>query len=199
MDELKKHITKNRAELDRIEAPNMDKIWAGVQSELNKNPLVEKTSIVNSKEAVIKDIPIKKNRHFTLWIVATAASVALLIGIGIGYFSKPSVVEPAIFNIANYAPELKEQEQVFRQLVSQKMDEIDVENIDKTAFVEVFDELEQLDKEYENWTEDVPQFVHEQELIEFLTRHYEQKIRILEILTKEIEKKAHFEEREISL
>lgn len=199
MDKLKKHITKNRAELDRIEAPNMDKIWAGIQTELGESPLVKKTPVISVKEAVVKEIAIKKNRRFTLWIVATAASIALLIGIGIGHFSKVAITEPAAFNIANYAPELKQQEQIFRQLVSQKMVEIDVENIDKAAFAEVFEELEQLDKEYENWTEDVPQFVHEQELIQFLTRHYEQKIRILEILTKEIEKKAHYEEREISL
>jgi len=56
-----------------------------------------------------------------------------------------------------------------------------------------------LDGEYQHWIKEVPQYVREQELLEFLQRHYEQKIRILEILAKEIEKKVHYEERAIRL
>jgi len=71
--------------------------------------------------------------------------------------------------------------------------------LDTLAFSEVLQELKALDGEYAHWTKEVPQYVREQELLEFLQRHYEQKIRILEILSKEIENKAHHEERTIRL
>ena len=196
MDNLKKHITKNRTELDRIESPDMEKIWAGIQSEMQSDTTIFKKNNTHLKKSGQLFVFKTKGKRFSLWGLTAAASVALLIGLGMGYLMKaetPSVARE--FNLADYAPELKQEEDVYRQLVSQKMSELDIEHLDKEAFADVLGELEQLDNEYTNWTKDVPQYVHEQELLEFLSRYYEQKIRILEILSKEIEKKSYYEER----
>lgn len=196
LDNLKKHIKKNRAELDRIESPDMEKIWGSIQSEIKKDITFFKKNNTQVKKSYYEFVFKKEKKQFSLWGLAAAASVALLIGLGMGYLIKTETPTAAReFNLADYAPELKQEEEVYRQLVSQKMLELDVEHLDKEDFADVLDELNQLDEEYTNWTKDVPQYVHQQELLEFLTRHYEQKIRILEILSKEIEKKSYYEKR----
>lgn len=192
MDKLKKHIEKNRQELDRIEQPNMEKMWSNIRSELVK----EKG---DAKKTALKVVSEKRGRRFTLWAMAMAASFALVIGLGVGYLINPKTVETADFNLANYAPALEKEAANYRKLVNAKKEEINFQQIDTLAFSEVLQELKELDKEYDHWTKDVPQYVQEQELLEFLQRHYEQKIRILEILSKEIEKKQYHEERAIRL
>lgn len=192
MDKLKKHIAKNRPTLDRIEQPNMDKMWSNIRAELGK----EKRP---AKKGALKIVTKKRGRQFTLWAMATAASLALIIGLGVGYLLNPKVVESEEFNLANYAPNLAKEAATYRKLVDAKMHEINFQQLDTMAFTEVLKELKEIDKEYENWTKDVPQYVREQELLDFLQRHYEQKIRILEILSKEIEKKQYHEERAIKL
>ena len=199
MDHLKKHIERNRPKLDRIEPPNMEKIWAGIQSDLTSESIISEGNFTPPKKSEQLIVVAKKPRRFTLWAVTAAASVALFVGVGLGYWMQPNNVEVESFNLANYAPELVEKAADYQQLVDAKMSEINFQNIDTLAFSEILQELKEIDGEYQNWTKDVPQYVHEQELLEFLQRHYEQKIRILEILSKEIEKKAHYEEREIRL
>lgn len=199
MDKLKKHIDENREALDRIEQPDLTKIWAGVQTALANDQSTEAKDMDRQPETKTLAVAHKQRKRFTLWAVATAASFALLIGLGAGYLMKPSAEIPSEFNLANYAPDLVEEATTYRQLVDAKMTEINFQNIDTVAFTEILQELKELDGEYEHWTQDVPKFVHEQELLEFLQRHYEQKIRILEILSKEIEKRNHHEERTIRL
>ncbi|GEM_PF-2099160 len=198
MDNLKKHIEQHRAELDQIEAPNMDKIWAGIQVELGQQT-TDLEGELNAEKRKLKVVATKANRRFTLWAMATAASLALLIGVGIGHLMTPKTEAINEFNLANYAPAAAEQANNYQKMVTAKMEEINFESIDTLAFTEVLQELKSLDGEYAHWTKEVPQYVREQELLEFLQRHYEQKIRILEILSKEIEKKIHYEEREIRL
>ena len=199
MDKLKKHIDENREALDRIEQPDLTKIWAGVQSALANDQSAEGQDM--DLKPARKELAVvhKQRKRFTLWAVATAASFALLIGLGVGYLMKPSADISSEFDLANYAPDLVDEASNYRQLVDAKMTEINFQNIDTLAFTEILQELKELDGEYEHWTKDVPKFVHEQELLEFLQRHYEQKIRILEILSKEIEKRNHYEERSIRL
>ncbi len=187
---LENHVRKNRLELDRIEMPNKQKIWARIQKGLAVEHLT-----TDDKRL----LTVARRRKFTLWSLGIAASLVLLFGVGLGYLMKPDAPPATEFNLANYAPGLERQEQSYQQLVASKMTELDLQNIDKEAFAEIFAELKQLDQEYDNWAEDVPQYIHEQELVDFLTRHYEQKIRILELLSKEIDKKANYEERAVSL
>ena len=198
MDNLKKHIKQHRTELDQIEAPNMDKIWSGIQVELGQQTTGLEEEL-DAEKRKLKVVATKANRRFTLWAMATAASLTLLIGVGIGHLMTPKTGANIEFNLANYAPAAAEQANNYQKLVRAKMEEINFQNIDTLAFTDVLQELKSLDGEYEHWAKEVPQYVREQELLEFLQRHYEQKIRILEILSKEIEKKVHYEEREIRL
>jgi len=183
MDNLKKHIKEHRTELDQIEAPNIGKIWSGIQGALGQ----KETEVRNAKNGQLNVVAKKANRRFTWWAMAAAASIALLIGVGIGQLMMPGAEVKSAFNLADYAPAAAEQANNYQQLVADKKAAINFQNIDTLAFSEVLQELKALDGEYEHWTTEVPQYVREQELLEFLQRHYEQKIRILEILSKEIE------------
>lgn len=199
MDNLKKHIKEHRTELDHIEVPKIDKIWSGIQGELQQESVDKASNAIGGEAGQLKVVAKKSNRRFTLWAMATAASLALLIGVGLGRLMTPASETVATFNLADYAPEAAEQATNYQQLVAAKKTEINFQSIDTLAFTEILQELKTLDGEYEHWTKEVPQYVREQELLEFLQRHYEQKIRILEILSKEIEKKEYYEEREIRL
>ena len=143
MDNLKKHIKQHRAELDKIEAPKTDKIWAGIQGELQKDaPVIKKTP------NKLRVASAKSSRRFTLWTIAAAASVALLIGVGLGYFMTPTTANNQDFNLANYAPEAAEQANNYQRLVANKKAELDFQNLDTLAFSEVLQELKALDGEY---------------------------------------------------
>ena len=199
MDNLKKHIKKHRTELDHTEVPNMDKIWSGIQGELQQESVEKESNVKGLEKGLLKVVAKKSNRRFTLWAMVAAASLALLIGVGLGRLMTPASERVGTFNLADYAPEAAEQATNYQQLVAAKKMEINFQSIDTLAFTEILQELKALDGEYEHWTKEVPQYVREHELLEFLQRHYEQKIRILEILSKEIEKKEYYEEREIRL
>ena len=193
MDKLEKHIGKNRKELDRVDSADFNRIWQRIQPRLE---------LIDSEAESLKDTmpPIRRPKVFNMWSLAVAASVALLIGVGVGYLMRPAEqVESKEFNLADYAPELADEAANYSQLVEQKKHEINFTQVDTAAFSEIMQELKELDQEYQKWTEDVPQYIRKQELLDFLQRHYEQKIRVLEILSKEIEKKAHHEAREIRL
>ena len=199
MDNLKKHIKEHRTELDQIEVPNMDKLWGGIQGALGQQMTSSEGEESNAEKRKLRVVAKKTNGRFTLWAMAAAASIALLIGVGIGQLMMPKTEVKSEFNLADYAPAAAERANNYQRLVADKKAAINFQNIDTLAFSEVLQELKALDGEYEHWTTEVPQYVREQELLEFLQRHYEQKIRILEILSKEIEKKVHYEERAIRL
>ena len=72
MNELEKYIRENRDQLDRVEEPNVDLIWQGIQRQM--------------PEALTEQAPEKKigEWHFSIgrnWRWAIAASVLLTIGL----------------------------------------------------------------------------------------------------------------------
>lgn len=188
--DLEKYISQNREELDFVEKPDIQNIWKGLRKEID-----------DSVESPPNQ-PLAFSRSRVGWIVGFAASLALTIGIGLGYLMNGNNEEAPVnqeFNLSNYSAELASEAQNYQQLVTARIGELKLQNIDKEEYKEIFEELDLLDREYAEWTKDVPQYIHQQELIDYLTKHYERKIRILEILSKEIEKKALYEKREINM
>ncbi len=183
MTELEKYILEQRDALDRVESPQVDRIWQGIQHKKQSE---------------------KPNSGWHLqvgkfWKWSIAASLALLVSLGIGLYWQTSGGEVQSVDLASYYPELAQQEQAYRQMIAQKEADLELTPEDKLAYREILAELDQLDKLHRESLADVPQYVNNDRLVETLLRYYERKIRILERLSMEIEKQKNHEKRESQL
>lgn len=176
MENLEKYIKDHREALDEIEEPQIGIIWQGIRQD----------SSINARS-------IHSRRR--IWTWAAAASILLLIGFGTGkFFGEQSNSEP-LYSLKDISPELAEQEATFNQLIAQKEAEIGLQNLEKEAFKDIFLELELLEEIHKEFRKDIPQFSQNDQLVRTLIRYYEQKIRILERLSNEIEKHKNHEKR----
>lgn len=180
MSPLEKNIKKNRSELDHIEEPDTRRIWKGIQNEL----MEEKSPHKNGWNLSIGKY----------WQWSMAASVCLLI---VAYFlfwqMPPSSSED--IDLASYYPELAKQQDEFVQQIKQKEAEVNIDQLDKNSFTDIFKELEMLDNIHQETLEDVPKYIDNEQMVRTLIRYYEQKIRILERLSREVEKQHYNEEK----
>ena len=183
MNNLEKHISENRDALDRIEEPAIEAIWENIQSELEASATI-RTLAKNNWQLNI-------GRNWR-WVIA--ASFVLIISLLVWNIQKPSEQTTVVASIAEFYPELAEQENNFIQLIAQKEKAIGIDNLDKAHFQEVFQELDLLEEIRKEYLKDLPRYNNDQ-LVNTLIKFYERKIQILERLSKEIEKRRHYENR----
>ena len=177
MDFLEKQILAKRDELDQIERVDEGLLWQNIQSDLSP--------------------PQKKiaRRYTLLQVYAVAASVALLAMVSYLFLQKGGVNinEPALI-VEDYIPDFDDKENYIKT-VSQKEKELNLSQIDRSKYKDIFYELEILEEIHNEFRSDLPTISDEEKKIEILQKYYERKIRILEQLSKEIEKKSHYEKR----
>lgn len=178
MDFLEKRINEHRDEFDQIERVDEGLLWQSIQSDLED------------------DIPIRKiSSNRFLQIYAVAATVALLVMASLFFYNSqntsPSIVAE---DPAGVLPNFPEEEE-YQQLVAEKKEELDFDQIDKTEFKDIFHELDLLEHVHDEFKEEIPLLSEEEKAIQVLQKYYERKIRILERLSKEIEKKSRDEKR----
>jgi hypothetical protein len=87
------------------------------------------------------------------------------------------------------------EEENYQQLVADKKEEIDFDEINQAKYKDIFHELDLLENVHDEFKEDLPILSDEEKAIQVLQKYYERKIRILERLSKEIEKKSRNEKR----
>lgn len=177
MDKLEKRIGELRQELDAVEQPDRAKIWAEIQRNQGL-------------------VPISKARQTMrgFWM-GVAASIAVLLVAGAGWMAYQywnlSPNEVAV----NLPPQWEQEQRQYQQLVENKMEELRLENIDRDAYRDVLKELEEIEQMQQEFEKELPALPKDDKTIQTLLRYYEQKIRILEILSREIQLKQHEEER----
>jgi len=172
MDFFEKQIKEKREEFDQVERVDEGLLWQSIQSEMNP--------------------PAKKiGRRFSLLqVYAVAASVALLAMASFLFFQKEEVV-PTELRVESFFPEQKE----YIQTVSEKETELNLNQLDKNQYQDIFSELQLLEEIHREFKKDMPAILNQERKINILQKYYERKIRILEQLSKEIEKKSHYEKR----
>ena len=184
MNKFEKFLSKNRQGLDHIEEPPVEAIWENIQKEINV-------------PAKIRLLP--KNGwqlhvgHNWRWVIA--ASFALVISLLVWNIQQKEQKAIAGVSIADFYPELAEQEKNYRQLIAQKEKAIGFSELDKIPFQEIFYELDLLEEIHREYLKDLPKYNTNDQLLKTLIKYYERKIQILERLSKEIEKKTHHENR----
>lgn len=174
MSNLEKHILENRDELDRIEEAPVLRMWNEVEKQLPHSAKAAK-------------------QRWLVWRIA--AAVLLLVGVGVGSYFIGINDQPPAPNLAEIAPDFAAQEQQLQLEVAQRMDALDIEKLDRRLYREVLKELDELEKIHRETLKDLPVQGNDQRVIRTLLRYYEQKIRILELLSKEIENQKRHEER----
>ncbi|MFK7773487.1 MAG: hypothetical protein AB8F94_15160 [Saprospiraceae bacterium] len=181
MDFLEKRINEHRDEFDEIERVDEGLLWQNIQADLG-----DKT-------------PVKKlHSSRFLQIYAVAATVALLVMASWFFYNNQNAAPAvAIIDEDNTPQKFLDfpEEENYQQLVAEKKEEIDFDEINKSKYKDIFHELELLEDVHDEFKEDLPVISDEEKAIQVLQKYYERKIRILERLSKEIEKKSRDEKR----
>lgn len=177
MNPLEEFILDNREELDSIEAVPEDQLWDKISDQL-------------SPSAKLKVVPQSTNpwqisigRNW--WMVA--ASIMLVIGFGWYWVNGSTSPQVTAIELAQFSPELAEEQARYIALVRAKEEELGVNQLDRKIFQEVFQELETWEEIYQEYLEDLSTYQAKEEAIHTLSKYYERKIRILEHLSREME------------
>lgn len=185
MKNLEQHIRQNREELDHIEMPETDLIWQGIQQDLQEE---------EQKEEVQHQLRVSHRKMW--WTVGLAASIAFLIGVGLTLWQTASPSNEIYFTstpLAAVSEDLAELEQEFQQTIQAKQTALNLEKINKNNYKDIFLELKLLEEIHQEYVQDIPAFREKDQLVKTFIKYYERKIRILERLNREIEKKEYYE------
>lgn len=185
MDPLEDFILENREELDRVEAIQKEAIWNRVAKALPNEATLE---VVHKKENPWQ-ISIGRN-----WLMV-AAGLALAIGVGFYWFNANPVEDNAKVELAQFSPELAEEQARYIALVKAKEEELRIDQLDREIFQEVFEELATWEQIFQEYLVDLPSYQAKEEVVHTLSKYYERKIRILERLSREMEKYYQQEKR----
>jgi hypothetical protein len=167
---LEKYIEGNRAYLD-VEEPDDSIIWTGVSNQLNPSK--------NGLRTVLK----------------MAATVAILVAFGYSLIeiSDWSLSSKEMMSLSSISDDLARQEKTFQLIIYDREEEIssyDLNNQDLQAF---YTEIKILDDYYEDYLQDLQEMGNHPQLIQSMLNYYELKIRILESMLNEIQKREHHE------
>ncbi len=151
------------------------------------------------KETVWKGIDQKlhRNKVRRLFIrISMAASILIIVGIT----TLMTTVNRTPKYITDYycevSAELSETEFYFANLIEEKKQQIDYEDISsKQLFQPFFNEIEELDNQYEQYKKDIDKYGFQEELIRAIIETQQQKLDVLNRLLLEIQKIKSYENR----
>lgn len=191
MSDFEKYINDNRSEMDDLDNVPIAGMWAKINGKVNaesENHLRVETKTQARKIRVLRG-----------WVMGLAASILILLVAGIALWPDSSSNKNKMTRLDNplaaVSEELADMEQDFQQMIAYQEKEIESQGIDKQLFIEIFEELKLLDEIHLEYQQDIPEFQEKDQLIQTLTRYYEQKIRILERLSREIEQQNHYQNK----
>lgn len=174
-----------------------DKFEISVKKAVDKNG-----TLLQDKEIVWKGIEHKmqKSKVRRLYFrLSIAASILIVAGIGTLFLSanrKSKVINDYYCEVS---AELSQTEFYFAQMIEQKRKEVDNESIpDKKYFDPFFDEIDRLDKQYEEYKKELAKFGYQEELIRAIILNRQQQLDVLNRLLTEIKKVKNYENRKKS-
>ena len=160
-------LKKNRAKLD-VEEPDDDFIWAGIQTELKS----------------------KKIFRFFSWKVAAIVLLALMSGFVLNSVLGPKQKVIQI-SLADISPEYANQERIYQASIKEKWSQIKGEDFKPSDYADIFKEMDQLEQLKAESLKDFKELGGNPRLVKTLFEYYEIKIRLLEIMLAEIDKKKN--------
>jgi len=168
-DILKDFIHKNRNEFDKIESPQLDHIWDDISTATKPD----------------------KPSHFK-WIALVTVLIILMTAMWYNTYQtnqKLNRLEHFVMNSPTYQSE----HQKLVKLVSDKEKLIEASDIQESEYIDLFNELKEIERNNEAFEKDFELYGNSSELMRTLFKNYERKAKILELLLFENEKKSHHE------
>lgn len=165
-DKLEEYITQNK---DSFEIENPPKeVWESLQNQIEP----------------------KSKQGFQFW--KWAAAFLLLVSASLVYivYEQNLIITNSanLYSLGDVSPEYAEIEKGYTQSIKEITTRINLEEIDRTDYAWLFEELRTLDELNENFRRDIYKVKDQERLVEILIDHYEKKLRILKKLEKEIQR-----------
>lgn len=130
--------------------------------------------------------------------MSIAASLLLMIGLGSGLLMNNQNQTTDYYS--DTIQELNETSNYYGNQIEAKYTLLaDFENLDKEYFKVFFDELEELDKDYEAYLNDAKAFGFQEDIARALVNNLQRKLQIINNLLIEIKKVNDYENRKISI
>ena len=131
------------------------------------------------------------------WKWSIAAAIALMITAGIQFW--PHSTGDNHFSIAEFFPEFADEEEQYKQLIKEKEETLNLEALDPAYFQDIFQEMELLEDIHQQFRAELPAYADQERVVEILLKYYEQKIKMLDRLSREIQKQKNKKDDEILL
>jgi hypothetical protein len=180
-DKLEQFIEDNRDSFDSFDLPDAEKVWGKI-AEKRKG---------------------KQTGRIALWYLSRAAVVLVIFGLSYIFHEfvdrgkDARLAEQKMNDIYEQLPELKEAENYYTNLVSNKLEEMRpflAENPQISIIVNA--DLMELDSVYTSLKKDLRDNVANEQIIEAMIQNYRLKLRILEELQLEIKNEKNTDNEE---
>lgn len=153
----------------------------------HKNELLEFSAPPNGSWQSIKKAWHKKDSYTKPWIWAAAA--VLIVTVGFIGFEMGKNAQPE-FSLASINPEYEPMERAYKnQIDSLSKELIPLKESDNESIKELWEEMNALDSALIPYKQDGILQIPERELIWVLTDHYEKKLRLLQRIQREMNRK----------
>ncbi len=183
MDKLKNLIDENRAEFETFNAP--DFLWADISKQLQQP---EKEEVKKAKNAKI----VKMYAISRPIMMRVAASIALLLVIGIGWVSyKIDALDSAKNN-----PQLSKTEQHYDEVFQAKLIELKQYEQDDLYDPDLLIDIQELSRIYDDLRNDLKEDANNEQVVEAMIRNYRIRIELLERMLYEIKMKKNPKQNE---
>jgi hypothetical protein len=182
---IEKYLKDHRANLD-VESPDDDAVWAGIQSGLR------------SEERDIKRL----NSKIKFLRIRNFAATAIIL-FSLGYIANDIVnrkmpVRPV--TLSSIDTDLGRRELEYKTQVNFKTEEVrSIAGSDDKIIIQLFEEIRKLDIVYDQAMDDLKVLGSDERVINTIFSTYEQKIRLLELIILETNKKSHENDEKIIL
>ena len=165
---FKSNIDQNRSAYNQVENVPADIIWMGIQQHTDKKVRVRRIRLYSIAASFL--------------VIISVATTLMITG---GNNSNN-----------NFSSVMRSAENDFYRNASNKLDVIDFGSLDQEVYGEIIREYEIADSMYIELKNDIREMPDAEKAIELAIKYHERRLRILELIEREIENQKRFEQNE---
>lgn len=156
--------------LDHIEEVDQDRLWEGIarRRRSQKHPA-------------------------SFWPLTVAAAVILLLASALIWTNY--MKDDTLLSASHFYPELETMETGYHREIDQRKSELSFDTLSAEDFPDIFREFMEVDSHYEQLLSELSQYPNKEAAIRVVIKYHERQLRLLERLSKEMEKKKHHEKK----
>ena len=165
--DLEKHIRSNRNQLDDVEHFDVDQMWNDFDQ---------------------KKMPVRV-RQMKPWYMMVAAVAVVLLGVTLFLNNTENTSQDDLVyqKLSEIDPDLAAEQVSMIQMVTHQDSLIKNLGITESQFPDLFDEIKELDSLQMGYLNDLENYRDRKNLTRTLLRHYQRKVRVLELMLHEFD------------